>query len=190
YSASTVFSNTGTLILTSTSGELATLTFDPIPHPPAVVQTVNTPTNINYGIFTVACQTCTTSVGATFSAFTFTLFLTDVTDGATGIFTGSSTGGNVFAQSSTLGVNWVPLQLGPGTSNAFSGNFGNSFFTITQQTLIVAPNSGDNVGQTTVQGSVASLPGPVDSVPEPGTLGLIGASLLGLGFMRRRASRG
>lgn len=107
-----------------------------------------------------------------------------MTDSATGRFVGTSTGGTVFSDVSQLTINWAPLQLGPGTNNAISGNFGTTIFTTTIFTGIVAPNSGAVPGQSTVQGFVTS-----SAVPEPATLSLIGAALLGLGMLRRKRVR-
>jgi hypothetical protein len=107
------------------------------------------------------------------------LVITDTTDGASGQFVGSSTGGAVFSNLSGLTVNWVPLILGPGTTNTLSGNFGTTFFTTTTFTGLAAPNSGTPPGDTTVQGFVSST-------PEPTTYGLVGGGLLGLGLLRRK----
>jgi len=79
--------------------------------------------------------------------------------------------------------NWVPLQLGPGTTGASggSGSFGTTSFNIILQTRIVNPTSGAQIGSSTVQGSIDD-----GVVPEPATLGLVGSALLVLGIFRRR----
>lgn len=181
--AGTGFGGTS-LILTSASGEIATLTFIPNVN----IQT-GVPSNVNFGNFTLYCAACQTqrnNVGAYFTAFEFDLIITDVSDGgATGKFVGSSIGGSVYSDVSQITINWAPLQLGPGTNNATSGNFGPTIFTTTVFTGIVAPNSGPTIGLSTVQGYVDGL--SIDlPVPEPLTLSLVGGALLGLGLVRPR----
>jgi hypothetical protein len=175
--AGTKFVSSGTLVLNSTSGAAATLTYIP-----NVGSTSGVPSNLNLGDFLLACPNCTTQAGGSgsnFAAFSFDLVITDTTDGASGQFVGSSTGGAVFSNLSGLTVNWVPLILGPGTTNTLSGNFGTTFFTTTTFTGLAAPNSGTPPGDTTVQGFVSST-------PEPTTYGLVGGGLLGLGLLRRK----
>jgi hypothetical protein len=173
----------GGLSLDSSSGAPATLVFQPQPN-----TTYGVPSNVNFGIFTLECVTCTTQPpsgtagSAQFDAFTFNIVLTDVTDGATGQFVGTSSGGNVWHNASDITLNWLPLQLGPGTSGALTGSFGQTTFETTVRTRIVAPNSGLDVGQTTVQGSLDSA----SAVPEPATFTLVGGALLGLGMLCRK----
>jgi hypothetical protein len=177
--AGTGFGASGILTLNNSSGETATLKYLP-----NVNSTSGVPSNIALGDFTLACPTCTTQAigtGSAFSAFTFHLVITDVTDTATGIFVGSSTGGTVFSDVSNLTVNWAPLALGPGTTNAASGNFGTTIFSTTVFTGIVAPNSGTPAGQSTVQGYLSDT-----TIPEPATLSMIGGALLGFGILRRK----
>ena len=171
----------GGLSLASSGGAAATLTFAP-----QIDSITGTPSNVNYGIFTLLCNTCTTQAnagGAFFSPFTFNLIITDVTDNATGQFVGTSTGGTVFSDVSPLSITWFPLVLGPGTTNALTGNFGSSTFRIAGPTSIVAPNSGIIPGQTTVEGFVDTAD---ENVPEPATLALLGAGLLFIGVLSKK----
>jgi hypothetical protein len=168
-----------------TGGAAATLVFVP-----NTTSSTGFPSNINLGYFLLTCTGCTTqAVGtgsATFSAFSFDLDVDDTTDGAKGDFVGTSTGGSIFSDTSPIQVNWTTspvnsLQIGPGTSNASSGNFGTTYFDkVTSITSIVAPNSGTSPGDSTVQGQVNS------TTPEPATLALVGGGLLGLGLLRRK----
>jgi hypothetical protein len=168
------------LTLNNSLGAAATLTFIP-----NVSITTGVPSNVNFGNFTLVCPTCSTQTvgaGSFFPAFTFDLVITDTTNGATGMFVGSSTGGTVFSDVSQIGIGWAPLQLGPGTFNALIGNFGPAIFSTRNFTGIVAPNSGAVPGQSTVEGAVA-FGGTF--VPEPSTLGLLGFALVGFGLARR-----
>lgn len=166
------------LTLNSSSGHAATLEFLTVGD-----TLITVPSNIAYGFFVITCPDCTPTSASTFDAFTFDLIITDVGSGATGTFVGTSSGGSIFSNSSNISIDWLPLQIGPGTFNATSGDFGLTIYTNEPLTNIVAPNSGTpgNEGVTTVQGFVTV-------VPEPATLSLIGFALLGLGFWHRRRS--
>ena len=67
------------------------------------------------------------------------LIISDTTQGATGRLTGVSDGGRMF---SPVTLVWLPLELGPATNNALSGSLGTTVFQISNQTRLVAPNSG------------------------------------------------
>jgi hypothetical protein len=167
----------GGLILSDSTGDAATLTYLA-----NTGTTVTVPTNVDFGNFVLACPTCSTSVGGTFGAFTFDIIVDDTSDGATGEFIGTSTGGTYTSNSSTIVIDWStvsspPTQLGQGTYNAMTGNFGPTTFTVNAISAIVSPNTGD--GETTIQGAVTSA-------PEPATLALVGGVLLGLGTLRRK----
>jgi hypothetical protein len=175
-SAGTGFNGLGNLVLNNASGATATLTYDP-----NVSNTSGTPSNIDFGDFTLVCATCSNSISSVFGAFTFDLVITESSPSvATGEFVGTSSGGTIFGNASNINIAWTPTELGPGGHNALTGDFGYTDFEISSPTEIVAPNSGTPPGQTTVQGIVDS------STPEPATLGLIGGSLVGLSLLRRR----
>ncbi len=147
-----------------------------------MVAGASAPSNINFGDFLLTCTGCLSGT-TIFGAFTFDLVVSDTTDGATGMFVGTSAGGNITESSSTVQVNWQPPSIiGPGTTNASTGSFGSTYFDmVSPVTLIVAPNSGTPPGDSTVNGQVGS-------VPEPATFGLIGGALIGLGLLRRKKS--
>lgn len=170
----------GLTTLTNSSGVSATLLYEA-----NADDITGVPSGINFGRFTLSCAACTTTLGASFDAFTFNLKVTDITDGnAYGIFGGSAPAGSVLSNTSTIIITWAPLVLGPGATNASFGNFGTTIFQTTNPTIIVAPNSGSVDGRTTVQGLINS-----SAVPEPVTMALIGSGLVVLGLLRRRARK-
>lgn len=174
----TGFGGGSSLTLDNTSGAAATLTFIP-----ALSSVTGTPSNVNFGNFTLVCATCTTQAvgaGSTFGAFAFDLVVADTTHGATGQFVGSSAGGEVFSDVSTISVAWMPLMVGPGTNNALTGDFGPAQFSLRPFISIVAPNSGAVPGQSTVEGFVNSDDIAVIPVPGSALLALSGLAMLGL----------
>jgi hypothetical protein len=174
------FNGTGGLTLTSTGGDVASLVFTPETNTTAV------PNNIDFGTFSFSCVACTSLAdgsGATFAPFYFDLVVDE--GGAIGTFVGqSTTDQTIYTNSSTLKIDWLPLQLGPGASGADSGNFGPLYFTIDTPTDVRAPGSGNTV----VTGQVLS-----DPAPEPPTIfSLLGGTslvLVGLARRKKRAQR-
>lgn len=130
----------------------------------------NPVTGVNLGYFTVSDPT---NVAGTFSGDTFTL----------SIFQTAPTGGS--GQSSTTLTGTVS-----GNSNSIMVSFsptvlsiGGSIYNVNASQILIAPNTNAGTpGVTTLQGTVTT--------PEPATLGMLGASLFGLGiaFRRRRAA--
>jgi hypothetical protein len=162
----------------------STLTFTP-----NVISTTGTPSGLDLGDFELTCIGCspTTTV---FNPFVFDLVVSDSTDGATGMFIGTSSGGTVSSDSDTIVIVWTTatpgsLQLGPGTFNVLSGNFGTTEFNkiVAPTTVLAAPNSGTPPGDTTVQGQITS------NLPEPTTSSLIAGGLLVLGLFGRKKLR-
>lgn len=175
--------------LFSTSGASATLLFEPTDTTAPPNGPVAPPSGINYGRFTLTCLTCTTTVGSTFAAFQFNLVVWDLTDGGLGQFIGNAPSVTVFAGSTPLQIIWDPLQLGPGAGTAPWGNstFGTTIFSTTNPTQLIAANSGEVLGRTTVQGQISTS--DVPGVPEPMTFVLIGTGLVGIGLLRRKGRK-
>jgi hypothetical protein len=132
------------------------------------VGSVSTPTFSSLGTFVV-----TGNVGATFSdSFTLTI---DQTVPSVGNQTSSTTiAGTITGNSSTILLTFVPsaVTIGSGASTA-TYTFSPDVYGLNNPSV----NSGD----TTIEAYITSS-------PEPASIGLLGGSLLGLGFMIRRRS--
>jgi hypothetical protein len=146
--------------------------------------------NINYGLFDLSCTSGCDGTPVTVPAFTFQITVSDTTDGAVGMYTGTYAGGQTVQYNSgsntgasSVDVFWAPGQLGPNLTNETSGNFGQTEFTISSPTFIVDPTT--NSGQSTIQGTFQEF----SSAPEPATLAMVGGALLGLGLIRKKFQR-
>ena len=178
FTGSGFVTNTGTMATFGSGSSIATLTYvGPGPGPSNIP--VNTPTNISYGSITLSCAGCT-SLLLNSPAFGFNLVVNNITDSTSNTFVGFSAAGSISSNSSTIAVAWTPTTLQDGSA----------IFTITSPTLLPALTSG--TGTATVQGSVTSaLQGPVpNSVPEPASVFLLGAALIGVGYSARNRFTG
>lgn len=142
---------------------------------PAVVTTVDDAAPgsfIQLGVFQSSYFGTDTNIAI--PAFTFVLHVNDTTAGTTQLVTGSyGGGGTISSNSSNISVTFSPTSFTLGTTA----------FTVFTPTPIVAPSS--NGGASSIQAFVLGVP-PPSSTPEPGTMLLMGAGLLGVGFSARK----
>jgi len=126
---------------------------------------VNAPTNINIGSITVTDPSGNTGV---FAGDSIALTITQTApSGGTGS-SSSTIAGTISSNSNGIDITFVPTTFSIGSVN----------YVLQSTYFLVAPNT--NSGVTTLQAAV--------NTPEPASLGLIGASLAGLGLaFRRRA---
>ena len=158
------FVSSGTSTLTVVSGtNTLTLAFNALGN-----SSVTVPSGISYGFLDVSYSGAA-GVTITVPAFQLNLHINNVTDGKTGIFAVTSAGGTVSAAQDTVVVSFAPIPLIVGTAS-FTAN--SPLNLVSDATL---------AGQTSFQGGV-NLTG----VPEPGTMFLLGAGLLGIGFTARK----
>lgn len=155
-----------------------------------------------YGMYALFSATGTFS-GSTFTGVTgeFHLFIdaeNDTTfstsDGITPISTGNNSDDYEIAYSVMLDNGTGDIVGPPGAFNMFYNNFtltaaGKAYFVEPNPFYLYTQVNGDIDGFTAgvprvITGDVSAV--FVDKVPEPGTIALVGAALLGLGAVRRR----
>ncbi len=129
---------------------------------------VTAPTNINIGTVNVVG-----GIG-TFSGDTFMLTITQTVPTPGGSNTSSTTvAGSVTSTSNGIDLTFSPTSFSIASNPAVQYILQSNYF-------LVAPNT--NNGQTTLQAFATAT-------PEPASLGLMGASLLGLGLLVRRRAK-
>ncbi len=163
--------------LTVTSGDQTVAIQYETTDGPGNPQNVLSGSNTAYGFFDVMYSGVTGIV--TIPAFTFNLKITDITDSSVLNFTGTSSGGQIGFNSGS-GIDTVNISYSPSPQTA-----GSSTFYVFSPTSLVIPAPTATFGLTTIQGQVFST-----STPEPASMFLMGAGLLGLGFASRRKLRG
>ncbi len=159
-----VFQSTGTNVLTAGT---VTITFNSI-----ASTLVNAPTGISYGFVDV---NYVSGPNQAVPAFQLNLVVNNITDGVSGMFLVTSAGGSVGQGQDTIVVSFSPIPLVLGTAS----------FTANSPLNFTASNT--LAGQTSFQGGVN-----LSNAPEPGTMFLLGAGLIGIGISARKkfAKRG
>jgi len=164
FASSVTYSTSGAFSGTDASGAGLSNGSATITYTPQSSITVSTPTGINIGSLVVA------GGSGTFSNDNFTLTVWQTSPSSGSQNTSTTISGSVSGNSNNIVVTFAP--------SSFS--IGQITYTLQNSTyFLVAPNTNSNTpGVTSLQANVVA--------PEPASLGLIGASLMGLGMAFRR----
>jgi len=164
FAASVTYSTSGAFTGTDASGSGLANGTATIAYTPQSSITVSTPTGINIGSLVV------TGGSGTFTNDNFVLTIWQTSPSSGSGNTSTSISGSVSGNSNNIVVTFAP--------SSFS--IGQISYTLQNSTyFLVAPNTNTNTaGVTSLQAQVVA--------PEPASLGLIGASLMGLGLAFRR----
>jgi len=148
---------------------------------------VQPPSYIDFGHLTAAVGAGTPS-GLSISGLLLTINITSTPPGAPdGTIPGGSISGTISYNGSTGQVSFGPANTTTSFGTLPGVTIGSYVYQVTNSPLsLVSPNSGNPLGQTSIQGAVTQL---VSSTPEPVSLGLVGGSLVGLAVFGRRLLR-
>ena len=160
------------LVFNNGLGSAATITYTPVVG--GSFDDGGAGTNISYGFFTTSFTGTDASIAI--PAFTFNLIVNETGPSpSTRTVAASSPGGSISQNTNNVNVSYVPTTFSlPSAAAVVKTNF-----TIFTPTPLVPPTT--NAGVATVQGFAVG-----SSVPEPGSLVLLGAGLIGLGFTARK----
>ena len=129
--------------------------------------------NIQLGVFQTTYLG--TDVSIVIPSFTFVLHINETSPfvqagtSTNTAATSSSSGGSISLNSSNVNISFAPTTL----------TLGQTLYTVFNPTPLVAPTTGS--GYSTIQGNGIGV-----GVPEPGTMFLLGAGLIGVGFSARK----
>jgi hypothetical protein len=170
--------STGSAVTTvdGPGGDVLTLTFTPT----EPVGAVDTPDNTTWGSLFLALAGPTTTDTFSFVGLILNIQLIDTSTGGVVNETGTLSGAFQIISNvpnSTGEITWAPQ----GTQTANNGSI--VTFT-TDDTDAISSTLSPTQANTTVNGTVNVLAS--GSVPEPATFALLGAGLLGLGFIARK----
>jgi hypothetical protein len=160
FAATVTYSTSAVLSGPDASGSILANGGATIAYTGVVSTSVDAPTNINIGTMTLTGGT------GSFTADSILLTITQSAPSAGSQSATSTIAGNITGTSSGVNVSFSPASF----------SIGSVSYVLQSTYFLVSPNT--NSGVTSLQAAVAT--------PEPASLGLLGASLLGFGLAYRR----